>query len=350
MESKKLIPKAQFGTGIVRRGLRWLSNHAVPTREQILFEVQNQQRIAKQKPRELRDLQQDLKNLGYYNKSVDGQMGPGTRNAIQQAQADGYKVDMNNFMVNGKKRLQKREGTTNTIKTLQQELTNKGFYKGDIDGQMGPKTKSAITMAAINGYIVENNALKVKEIKKENLRHFQNQKGTFSINNPILRTVQDFFQAKRNKQYNDVDMDPVTGMPLFSKPKSQTIKRLPLSQLLTLQELIKFKGTPKKGGFTSNDWRSLQGTYTGGKRSWIDRSFGPLQSIEHCLGQFSWHTNDKGEIVVTDTFDWNEGDTSSNQGWYTKARDFMGKNGTLSTAPDNEKTKYEINLGKPENW
>lgn len=41
MESKKLIPKAQFGTGIVRRGLRWLSNHAVPTREQILFEVQN---------------------------------------------------------------------------------------------------------------------------------------------------------------------------------------------------------------------------------------------------------------------------------------------------------------------
>lgn len=54
-------------------------------------------------------------------------------------------------------------------------------------------------MAAINGYIVENNALKVKEIKKENLRHFQNQKGTFSINNPILRTVQDFFQAKRNK-------------------------------------------------------------------------------------------------------------------------------------------------------
>ena len=33
MKSKHLIPKAQFGTGIVRKGLRWLFNHAVPTRE-----------------------------------------------------------------------------------------------------------------------------------------------------------------------------------------------------------------------------------------------------------------------------------------------------------------------------
>jgi hypothetical protein len=31
--TKKLIPKAQFGTGLVKRGLRWISNHATPTRE-----------------------------------------------------------------------------------------------------------------------------------------------------------------------------------------------------------------------------------------------------------------------------------------------------------------------------
>lgn len=115
MKSKHLIPKAQFGTGIVKRGLRWLSNHAVPTREQTLFEVQNQQQLLKRKPRELQDLQQDLKDLGYYTKSVDNQMGPGTRNAIQQAQADGYKIDMNNFTISGKKRLQRKTSNNGKI-------------------------------------------------------------------------------------------------------------------------------------------------------------------------------------------------------------------------------------------
>jgi len=32
--TKKLIPKAQFGTGLVKRGLKWLSEHTAPTQEQ----------------------------------------------------------------------------------------------------------------------------------------------------------------------------------------------------------------------------------------------------------------------------------------------------------------------------
>lgn len=297
--TKKLIPKAQFGTGIVKRGLKWLSNHVTPTQEQTQFEVQNQQRISK-----------------------------------QQSNKD------------NKKQLQKKS----SIKQLQQQLLDKGFYKGAVDGIVGQKTRAAIAMAGINGYDVVDNKLIRKKLKEENLAHLKKQEGTFSINNPIIRTIQDLFQAKRNKLYNDVAMDPTTGMPLFTKPKSQTIKRIPLSQALVLQELIEFKGTPKSGSFKNSDWKALQGTYTGGNRSVIERSFGPLQSIEHCLGQFSWHTNDSGEVIVTDTFDWNVGNTSKNQGWYTKARDYMGEHGTSSEAPSNEKTKYEINLGKPENW
>ena len=106
---KKLIPKAQFGTRLVRKALKWVTDHTAPTREQTLFDVQNQRRIARQKPRELRDLQQDLKDLGYYHKSVDNLMGSGTRSAIQQAQADGYKIDMNNFTISSKKKLQKKQ-------------------------------------------------------------------------------------------------------------------------------------------------------------------------------------------------------------------------------------------------
>ena len=107
--AKKLIPKAQFGTGLVKRGLKWLSEHTAPTREQTLFEVQNNYNISRQKPRELRDLQQDLKDLGYYKKTVDNQWGSGTRNAIKQAEADGYKIDTNNFTITkGSKKLQKK--------------------------------------------------------------------------------------------------------------------------------------------------------------------------------------------------------------------------------------------------
>jgi hypothetical protein len=36
-----LVPKAQFGTGLVRRGLRWIGRHVAPTQEQTAFANQN---------------------------------------------------------------------------------------------------------------------------------------------------------------------------------------------------------------------------------------------------------------------------------------------------------------------
>ena len=39
-------------------------------------------------------------------------------------------------------------------------------------------------------------------------------------------------------------------------------------------------------------------------------------------------TDKDGNVIAYDTYDWNDGETSANQGYYTSARDFMGRNGT----------------------
>lgn len=296
----RLIPKAQLGT-LLKKGLTWIGNHMAPTQEQTMFQHWNNQRSKLEtKPKE-------------------------------------------------------KSGQSNPIEELQKQLADKGFYTGKIDGRMGPKMRSAITMANIKGYEVKDNKLVRKQYKKENIKQLMEKSrigrqsgGTHSLNNPLLRSIQDFFQART---YNSrPTWDPYTSGVNLPKREAQTITSIPLNQDLVLQELIKSKGTPKKGSWTASDWKQLQGNYTGGNRSVFQRNFGPLASIEHCLGQFDWYTNNDGEIVVTDTFDWNVGSSSEKQGWYTKARDFMGEYGTSSDAPKDEKTKYKINLGNPKNW
>lgn len=130
--TKKLIPKAQFGTELLKKGLRWISNHSVPTREQTLFSVQNTTKQSK--PRELRDLQQDLKDLGYYTKIADNKWGNGTRAAIRQAEADGYKIDIKNFTISGKKSkkqlAQKPIKTSGIIKSLSLKEAQKKYQNG----------------------------------------------------------------------------------------------------------------------------------------------------------------------------------------------------------------------------
>ena len=93
--AKKLIPKAQFGTGLVKRGLRWLSKHTAPTQEQTQFRNTQSQLKAKEKTIITDDpevLQTRLKQLGYYKGNIDRKVGPMTRAAIQAAERDGYKI------------------------------------------------------------------------------------------------------------------------------------------------------------------------------------------------------------------------------------------------------------------
>lgn len=132
----------------------------------------------------VRAAQQQLKNSGYYTGNVDGVDGPATQAAIRKYQGD------NQLKVNGKldrktcdKLGVKNEGeasrsaesnprdgnanangdanrhanqnpdanqnanrnaTHSSVSAAQRSLRKKGFYKGNIDGSMGPETQSAI--------------------------------------------------------------------------------------------------------------------------------------------------------------------------------------------------------------
>ena len=134
-EGSRLIPKAQFGTGLVRRGLRWLSNHMAPTREQTMFEVQNERRKEVQrkreeanKPRTAADLQRDLIKYGYLPKGQDdGIIGRRTRQAINNAKADGYTVDMNTFTVKGNGRNRNSNSSNNSNNSNNQQNSGRAI-------------------------------------------------------------------------------------------------------------------------------------------------------------------------------------------------------------------------------
>ena len=116
----------------------------------------------------IRSAQRQLKNDGYYHGRIDGRDGRMTRAAIRKYQA------ANNLAVNGRLDRETRSSLSSrttgeasrsqtennamptqpstvssmtnsaTIGTVQRDLQQKGLYNGNIDGQMGPQTASAI--------------------------------------------------------------------------------------------------------------------------------------------------------------------------------------------------------------
>ncbi|WZL74424.1 spore cortex-lytic enzyme [Clostridiaceae bacterium 35-E11] len=99
---------------------------------------------------EVRQVQQKLKNWGYYKGSVDGVYGAETYRAVVRFQKK------NGLTVDGKVGTQTRRaigvtttGTAskydNVVKAAQQKLKQWGYYNGRVDGIYGSKTYSAVT-------------------------------------------------------------------------------------------------------------------------------------------------------------------------------------------------------------
>jgi peptidoglycan hydrolase-like protein with peptidoglycan-binding domain len=94
-------------------------------------------------------LQQQLKDWGYYNGSIDGVYGPGTIQAVRDLQ-----TDLGVTPVDGKwgpktqaaviaAHKNTGKGTATTMQ-IQSDLATLGYYKGDIDGFYGPQTTAAV--------------------------------------------------------------------------------------------------------------------------------------------------------------------------------------------------------------
>ena len=75
--------------------------------------------------------------------------------------------------------------------------------------------------------------------------------------------------------------------------------------------------------------------------------------MKHSLGQWNYYRDENGDVHAVDVYDWNDGETSANQGNYTSARDFMGKYGTkqseriaqMHRSGQTAARRMDINLG-----
>lgn len=118
---------------------------------------------------EVKELQERLRELGYYSGEVDGQYGGGTRSAVQAFQgqhgldADGiagestlnllYSANAQTFVPTPTPSATPETAAMlgsgsqgDQVKKLQQRLAELGFYTGKVDGDYGKGTKQAVTV------------------------------------------------------------------------------------------------------------------------------------------------------------------------------------------------------------
>lgn len=118
----------------------------------------------------VKTIQQKLKNWGYYDGSVDGIFGSGTRSAVvyfqrtnglsadgivgsATAAAMGVSLGTSSGSSSTSSGVLKQGSSGEAVKTLQQKLKNWGYYSGSVDGVFGSGTKSAVM------YFQRNNGL-----------------------------------------------------------------------------------------------------------------------------------------------------------------------------------------------
>lgn len=241
---------------------------------------------------------------------------------------------------------------------LQTQLVAMGYDVGKIDGIVGNKTKIALQKAKSDGYSFENGKFVQSKpsINDSNKPIVDNspkeRKGLGDIlgfhstsNNPIVTAGEDLIVGSINNLYRKI-----TGNDDYIV-SNRDITNIPEAQKQVLRNYYMQKGGEGNVGWTSADYKRTQGTYTGGNRSIKERAFTPEGAIEHSLGQHSYKQDpETGDVYMVDTYDWNVGDGSKGQGFYTSVRNFMGKHGTKSTDPEGQARKYNVNLGNPANW
>jgi len=145
------------------------------------------------------DLQLKLKETGYYQGSLDGNFGSGTRNAVINFQADrGLEVDgiagpetlkalmklssINNLSSRGRVNSQinvlKQGMQGDDVLKLQTKLQELGYYNGILDGEFGPATRNAVIIfQAQRGLIADGIA------GPDTLRELQSQSTSINIVN-----------------------------------------------------------------------------------------------------------------------------------------------------------------------
>lgn len=266
---------------------------------------------------------------------------PKVRPVQHPADATSYKPQHRKIILSTKP-TQITKGTQIEIKNLQQQLNQLGFNTGGINGILTPQTKNALYQAEIHGYRIEANKLVKKD--EEFFKKLNSRKANYSNNYPPAEAIKDAIVGTGNRMYRYI-----TGNNDYII-KNPDVNDIPASQKEVLKTRYKHYA-PKGGDLIWDEQKYLQeqGTYTNGDRNYIN--FEPHQAIEYTLGQYMYKQDPKtGDVYVLDTYDWNIGDGTPNQGLYTEIRKIAGRLGSKNNEPDKQKKHYNINLGNPNNW
>lgn len=96
--------------------------------------------------KKVKQIQQRLKALGYYDGAIDGIYGPGTESAVKEFQrAEGLAVDGVLGPQTWTALFENEEKATGSrVKKIQRRLKELGYYEGAIDGIYGPSTEGAV--------------------------------------------------------------------------------------------------------------------------------------------------------------------------------------------------------------
>lgn len=257
-----------------------------------------------------------------YNTAVDGIKGNMTNTAIANAEKMGYTVSSNGTLQKLKKAQPKEQPKTETKTETRSPriVTTSGAY---MPAQVIERATQSV------GY----------NPKVQNVADFLGH-------NPGMIALEDLGRANSNAL-----TEKLFGIRPF---KGRTITSLPTLQMEELKKQVRFARSKGRNGFDGEMYKLMYGhNYAsrhgadGEDRSGIwNRMTTPSGRLEHTLGAYGFYTDEEGNTIIHDIYDFNVGQKQGGDGRYASARNFLGEWASKSTDPDEGKIKYSINLGK----
>ena len=331
--------------------------------------------------------QAQLKQLGFYKGKIDNNFGSGSRAAHQAAIDAGYVYENGEYKLaaNLPTELQLASiGPNGSLYTRgsvigeqqfdnpterQQQLKGLGFYEGKVDGDFGNDSKIAHQAALTHGYEYKDGKYKrsigrtIGEAFNRGMNAVHSAAdfaGSFIAplglaldaldlkdKTPAGTFASDVVNTAKNKVWRNTVGKILGKGDEWTPFKQSDVTSLPDDQMKVLR--AQYESLPdnrKNGGqWTGNDYRRTTGNYARGDRL-LARTTVPEDMIANTLGQYNYSLDDKGNVIVTDTYDFSEGYNGA-EGKYNTVRKFASNYASGEKDPDAQKKHYKINLGNP---